>query len=338
MWDGCEGCSAMPSIDREAVDREHRDVDILMRTATKHYVRKNVWLPIARDRSQKLDRPLKYFTLTTADLFDVRLLEHAGLIERTSRGYPGVGFCELDDKTYSDIVRALRWCALSYKGTFEDMALNHSHFSDTFDFDVVNLDFTWVPFPEQESPLGGTWGAIKRLIEVQRAKNASFDLFLTFRGSRQGTDEESLRSVAGLLAQNLQNGRGVTEFESRIGHLEPEKLLSEDYVTFLAIGLPKLLIGTAVEVGFQLSRSEVYSYPRGDNATTYEIVKFAFSLEIPDGSRPRFAAVPDVVANYDERVAEIFANPIVDVEQILGEDPSLRDCLEEDLESLRGGV
>ena len=325
----------MNGIDREAVDRQRRDVDVLMATAKKHYVRKEVWLPIARERQQQLNRPIKYFTLTTADLFDVRLLERDGLIERTQRGYPGVGFCERDDKTYSDIVRALRWCRLSYKGSFEEMVLEHLHSTDDFGFDVVNLDFTWVPFPDQQSPLSGTWGAVKRLLEVQRKKGVSFDLFLTFRGSREGTDGESIMKVAELLGQNLKAGRGAKEFAGRIGHLEPDRLLSEDYVTFLAIGLPKLLIGEAIEADFRLSRTDVYCYPRGDNGTTYEIVKFVFGLEIPASAGAAFATLPGPVAHYDAKVAEVFARPIVDVGDVVDADPDLRNSLEVDLERLK---
>ena len=164
LLDGYESYSLMRSIDRAAVDRKRRDVDVLMATATKHFMRREVWLPIAIKRQQQVGRPIRYFTLTTPDLFDVRLLERAGLIERTVRGYPGLGFCEIDDKTYSDIVRGIRWCRLAHKGSFEDMALKSVGFESEFGFDVINLDFTWVPFPEQESPLEGTWGAIRKLL------------------------------------------------------------------------------------------------------------------------------------------------------------------------------
>ena len=141
--------------------------------------------------------------------------------------------------------------------------------------------------------------------------------------------------VAELLGQNLQSGRGVNEFVGRIGHREPDRLLSEDYVTFLAVGLPKLLIGEAIQADFRLSRTDVYSYLRGENGTTYQIVKFAFGLEIPESSGTVFAALPEVVANYDAQVAEIFAKPIVDVGDIVDANPDLRSSLEEDLEGLK---
>ena len=324
----------MNAMDRLSINEKQRDVDVLMETATKHYMRREVWLPIATERQQQLSRPIRYFTLTTPALFDVKLLERAGLIERTPRGYPGVGFCEKEDKIYSDIVRGLRWCGLSHKGTFEDMVLQESKFGPEVSFDVVNLDFTWVPFPDKESPLEGTWGAIKRLLEVQRENGVSFDLFITFKGSREGTDQESIARVAELLQQNLHSGRGVRQFKERMGHLDPQRLLSEDYVTFLAVGLPKLLISDALEIGFNLSKTNVYSYPRGKKIP-YHIVKFVFGLEIPESANRRFAAVPDVVASYDTAVPTIFANPVVDVGNMVESSPELRDALQSDVENLK---
>ena len=319
---------------RLSVNEKQRDVDTLMETSTKHYMRREVWLPIATERHQLLNRAIRYFTLTTPALFDVKTLEQAGLIEKTARGYPGVGFCEKEDKIYSDIVRSLRWCGLSHKGTFEDMVLRQSKLGPGFSYDVVNLDFTWVPFPDKESPLEGTWGAIKRLLEVQRQNGVSFDLFITFKGSRQGTDQESIARVAELLQQNLQSGRGVPQFEKRIGHLDPRRLLSEDYVTFLAVGLPKLLVSDALEIGFNLSRINAYSYPRGEKSP-YHIVKFVFSLEIPENTGRQFASVPALVANYDTAVPTIFANPLVDVGYVIESSPELREALETDVANLK---
>ena len=325
----------MRSIDRAAISEKRRDVDVLMATAPKHYMRQKVWLPIASKRQQLLGRPISYFTLTTPDLFDVKLLERAGLIERTARGYPGLGFCERSDKVYSDIVRELRWCRLSHKGSFEDMALRNEAFESLFGFDVINLDFTWVPFPEQESPLEGTWGAIKKLLEVQRDKGLSCDLFMTFKGSRHRTDEDSIERIANLLDTNLSSGRGVQQFSQRVGHLDPKRLLSEDYLTFLAVGLPKLFVGEALNLGFHLSRANVYSYQRDGRKAPYHIVKFVFGLEVPGQAQQVFAAMPELVANYDTAITELFERPVVNVGDIIDADPDLSSALQEDLESLK---
>lgn len=324
----------MNAMDRLAINEKQRDVDVLMETATKHYMRREVWLPIATERRQQVIRPIRYFTLTTAALYDVKLLEQAGLIERTARGYPGVGFCEKDDKTYSDIVRSLRWCGLSHKGTFEDMVMQDPKLGTEFSYDVVNLDFTWVPFPDKESPLDGTWGAIKSLLQVQRENGASFDLFLTFRGSREGTNEEAITQVAELLENNLKDGRGVDEFEDQVGHLDPFRLLQDDYVRFLCLGLPKLLIGEALDLGFEISRSNVFKYPRDGGHGRYEIVKFAFGLEVPDPTSRRFAQPPHSVRSYDEWVPQIFNETVVDIAGVLEAAPGLQQDLEEDLASL----
>ena len=324
----------MTSIDRAALSNKRRQVDKLMATTAKHYVRKEVWLPAAKERRSRLDRPIRYFTLTTSDLFDVKVLEREQLIEKTTRGYPGLGFCERQDKAHSDIVRNLRWCSLAHKGSFEQMVLQNDEFADHFAFDVVNLDFTFVPFPDKESPLAGTWGAIRRVLEVQRCKNTSFDLFLTFRGSRYGTDDASIGRLVELLDENLESGKGVEQFESRMGHREPERLLSEDYLEFISVALPKLFVGDALDVGFHMSRMDVYSYSRVTPARTYHIIKFVFGLEIPKTRERDFADRPGMVVQYDSAILRIFETGIVNVDHVLLADHSLKVSLEEDLATL----
>ena len=324
----------MSSFDRLAASQKESDVDALMKTAPKHYVRRDIWLPRIAARQQQLQRPIKYFTLTTAELLDVKLLERAGLIEKTERGYPGIGFCEMRDKIYADIIRNLRWCTLSHKGTFEEMTKQPATFDERFEFDVVNLDFIMVPFQDQEAPLESTWGAIRKVLEVQYQKHMSFDLFLTFRGSREGTNDEAVQQVAKLIDDNLQSGRGVKQFEERIGHTDPMRLLDEDYVTFLCMGLPKLLIGDAIDLGFEISRTEVFSYPRQHEDGEYRIVKFVLSLEVPSGSKRRFAAPPSVVTDYETAVVRVFQERALDVEELLDDNPRLKQGLEKDLLSL----
>ena len=324
----------MQEFDRVEVAAKRREIDLLMATAPKHYVRQHVWLPIAVERRERVGRPIRYFTLTTSDLFDVRVLERNGVIERTARGYPGVGFCESNDKEYDEISRRLQRCSWSYKGYFEKMVSEHPNFETEFAFDVVNLDFILVPFPGEESPLAGTWGAIQRLLQVQWTKRTGFDLFITFRGSRGGTNEDAITLVADLLRQNLQSGRGAKEFEDRVGHLDPFKLLDDDYVTFLCMGLPKLLIGDALDLGFVISRVNVFKYPREGEHGVYEIVKFTFGLEVPEPPPRVFAQPPHSVRNYDEWVPQIFSEGTVDVGEILERDPNLRAGLAEDIQSI----
>lgn len=324
----------MEEFDRKEIATKRGNVDLLMATATKHYVRKHVWLPIAIKRSQRLKGPIRYFTLTTSDLLDVKILERTNIIEKTERGYPGVGFCEFDDLAFDEISRKLQKCSWSYKGLFEDMVSDHQLFDKEFVFDVVNLDFILVPFPDRESPLKGTWGAIRKLLEVQWERRVGFDLFLTFRGSPEGTNEKALQDVAELLKKNLENGRGVEEFHTRVGHNDPFKLLEDDYVTFLCVGLPKLLVGDALNTGFHISRADAFIYERSSDDDRYYIVKFAFGLEIPNLTELGFAEPPSLVSNYEEWVPQVFDQEVVNVSEILHSDLVLQESLEADLQRL----
>lgn len=324
----------MDAFDRGEAALKRRDVDLLMATATKHYVRQHVWLPIAFERSQQLNRPIKYFTLTTSDLYDIKVLERKNIIEKTGRGYPGVGFCESNDREFDEISRKLQRCSWSYKGYFEEMVSDHPHFDQEFVFDVINLDFILVPFPGRESPLEGTWGAIRKLLQVQWEKEVGFDLFLTFRGSPEGTNKEALLDVAKLLKKNLESGRGVEEFRSRVGHDDPVKLLESDYVTFLCVGLPKLLVGDALDIGFRISRADAYIYERNADDEPYCIVKFAFGLEIPNSNTLGFAETPLLVSNYETWVPHVFKKAVVNVSELLQSDLGLQKSLEADLECI----
>ena len=85
----------MRIFDRLELDAKRRNVDPLMATTTKHYVRQRVWLPVAKERQEKVNRPISYFTLTTADLLDVKILERAGILSKTERGIPWCGFLRI---------------------------------------------------------------------------------------------------------------------------------------------------------------------------------------------------------------------------------------------------
>lgn len=325
----------MGPIDRKALDLKRRGIDPLMATAPKHWVRCHVWLAIAKRRYQMCNRPIRYFTLTTADLFDVKVLQREGLLERTSRGYPGLGFCEMDDKTHDDIIRKLRWCDWSYKGLFEEMVFTYPRFEGDFSFDVVNLDFITVPFPEHEAPIEGTWGAIEKMIDVQWNHGVSFDLFLTFRGRKDETDTDALQKVADLVKYNLNAGRGKTEFEAKIGHSDVDRLLEENYKEFLSTGIPKLLINRALSDGYVLTYFEAYCYLRQGDGKPYHIVKFVFSFEIPRSTGLLFGQPPPLVSNYDQAIPMIFSKETIDVSKYLSDKSGLVSELEKDLVLLR---
>ena len=119
-----------------------------------------------------------------------------------------------------------------------------------------------------------------------------------------------------------------------MGHRDPFQLLEDDYVTFLCVGLPKLLVGDALSLGFHMSRADVYVYERQGDDAPYHIVKFAFGLEIPSLATSSFAQPPMLVSNYDAWVAQVFEKIVVDVSGLLESNPDLQDDLQTDLDSL----
>ena len=322
----------MAAFDRAAADTKGRDIEVLMETSTKHWVRKEVWLPMARARCERVHRPIRYFTLTTQRLIDVKTLAAAGLLERTPRGFPGLGFCELLEREYAAIRRSLGWCPLSYNGTFEQMVVDYQYFDEMFDFDVINLDFISVPFPAAEAPFDGTWNALKKIIEVQGQHARSFDLFLTFRCVRNETHAGALDELVRLLASNLEVGRGSDQFEQRVGHAEPGRLLEDNYAELLSLGLPKLVVGKALESGYSMSDFRVYTYPRAGGADPYSITKFTFSFEWRTGAR-RLGDPPRLVEDYDMAVRQVFGTAAVALEARIAE-TGLGNTLEDEAREL----
>ena len=324
----------MYPIDRRAAENKRISIDQLMATAPKHWVRMYAWLPIVKNRATKAGRCIRYFTLTTGELLDVKMLIREGLLEQTARGYPGLGFCEMMDKTHDEILRKIRWCGWHYKGIFEDMVNGHPSFESGFDFDVINLDFTGVPFPSHEAPLEGTWGSIQKTIDIERTHGTSFDLFLTFRCRKDETDSTAIAQVVKLVDYNLKNGRGVNEFKARVGHQRSQRLLGENYPEFLCLGIPKLLITHALQTGYTLTHFEVCCYPREGGHGRYHIVKFIFSFDIPHTSGHIFAQPPALVSSYDEAVQMIFGKQTLNVDKVLKNDPDLITSLNSDMAQL----
>jgi len=318
-------------IKRPEIAEKRDEIDRLLRAPNMHYVRKNIWIPAVMARAKRLGGIASYFTLTTADLIDVKILAQAGILEKNERGYPGVGFCEETDAEFARIIRGLSWCGKSYKGTFEQMVFDDD-FADTFEFDSVNLDFVLAPFPGVEAPLASTWEAVRHLLKVQRDHGKDFDLLVTFKCKPADSDEEALDRIADLLKSNLDQHRGEAEFQAAVGHLDPKLLLDQDYVKFLSLGIPKLIIADALELGYFASPVEIYRFAPETNDG--DIVKFLFDFEIPDSSSRPVGQDPASFQDYDMAVPALFTVGIGDIDEILASSANLTEEIELDVAQL----
>jgi hypothetical protein len=296
----------------------------LWRTPEKQYVRKFGWLPVAQARNQMLARPLRYFTLPGEEALDILFFHGQGLLQKTNRGFPDIGICEVDSDILAEAMQKLKFVGRQRCGKFEDVA-KESDFLEWFNYDVVNLDFTSVPFPDGESPFEGTWGAIEKVVESQARHRQPFDLFLTFRGDISGTNQAALQELLENLRKNLDNRSRRDALQRRIGHLDINRLLQQNYPEFLLVALPKLVVGLAVNNNFACPTTTSYYYARtGDEGTTYKIIKFVFSVDLPAQGKKSLSHHPQLVETYEEGVLHSFASVPIDVDSELNTKPDLR--------------
>lgn len=272
---------------RESKQREHeRDYT----DPVKHFVRKQVWVPVGQARLQTLrherrGESLKYFTLCAKKAIDVHLFGMENLVEFDGRGYPGVVFCECFPDQYSLITASLRRTR-GFLAYFEDLVLERESpesqdFYSELPFDVYNLDFTGVCFPKAEPPFSKTLDAIVALIEVLASPpyREGFDIFLTFRAKRSEENEKAISQLKGNVRENRTqhdwyNDAFVQMHGDNIGPL------LQTYHEFLLRTLPKLLGKFAKEAGFRVACPHSLCYPRPDaQHPQYYIISFVLSFD-----------------------------------------------------------
>ena len=319
---------------REEQAREEWQLAPLWRKPEKHFVRVMGWLQTALGRKKRKGKPIRYFTLCGQEAIDIRLLERHGIVVKTSRGYPDVGFCEEDAGIYGAIINSLKSVGKPLFGKFEDIA-NQSNFTDWFRYDVVNLDFSCRVFRGSQDPFVGVWGAIQRVLEAQAEQDTGFDLFLTFNASRGTGDKASVSQLRNLLEQNLQDERRKQVFQRQAGTTTLSKLVNTDFTRFLLYAVPKLLSMLAIENGFSVGISDSYYYKRRPrDRPPYHIVKFIFTLERRHKRPRRVKDLPQAVADYNKVALQAIISKKINVDLELQARPKLKQGLSQHVKLL----
>lgn len=314
--------------------REEWQLVRLWRKPKKHYVRVMGWLRTARGRRKRKGGSIRYFTLCGQEAVDIRLLERYGILVKTARGYPDVGFCEEDDGVYGAIIGNLKSVGKPVLGKFEDI-VKRGDFADWFQYDVVNLDFSCRVFRGSEDPFSGPWGAIRAVLEAQAQRDAGFDLFLTFNASRGTGDEASINQLKSLLEENLRDDRRKREFERRAGITTAAGLVDTNFTQFLLYAVPKLLTSLAIDNEFSVGIGDSFYYKRRPrNRPPYYIVKFIFTLERRHKKPRRVKDLPQAVADYNRAAYQAITCRKIDVNQELRARPKLRQGLERHVKRL----
>ncbi len=275
--------------DRHRQDRKQREHRRDYLDPIKQYVRMHGWVPAAKERHRKITDSgkthLTYFTLCAGNAIDVLLFNDQDLIFYDKREFPDVVFCERSTDVYEEIGRKLGR-TFGYRASFEDLILKRET-EDSIDFylklpfDIYNLDFSGFCFPRKEPPFSSTLKSIVILIEeLEKLENPQgFDMFFTFRAQRSEENEDAIRDLRNNMRDNRNNFPRFNELiTQRYGNnLEG---LQRGYHELLLISLPKYLGRIGNELGFKVSITHRYCYPRPNLINPqYHIISFGLCFD-----------------------------------------------------------
>jgi hypothetical protein len=173
---------------------------------SKHYVRRNGWLPACRNQVLAIKRrlkkaPLRYFTFCAADAIDVFMLEREKIIQRhaiTGR-LEGVFFCERNEDDFGKIADLIGSPEQGFQGDFERIVLfeddhetlgkelyneteeaftealrkklrhkdAHARLRREFPFDIINLDVCGVMFPPRRGVIAPLLRSVIQILKWQ---------------------------------------------------------------------------------------------------------------------------------------------------------------------------
>jgi hypothetical protein len=248
----------------------------LYNTCEKWYIR-DEWLHFARRRLEANGRRfIRYLTLTCSLAYDVIFLKDNGVIETTEIGYgkDSVAFCEKDVQR-SVYIRGRLPGAKFHEGPVEGLLgagrINFSNKVDSwFPFDVINIDICGAPFSQNAQFID----AMRKLFMAQRIKNQSFTLFVTTSSIEDGDSEGNKQALRTLIRRNY----AFHNFERIYRQKYPQETI-EPYHEFLSVAIPKLIVDSGFQQGFNVECKRKFTYVGGQNLT--QMVSFIFDCDLP---------------------------------------------------------
>lgn len=265
----------------------------------KHTARYILWLPEAKALRQEENRFLKYFTLPGKWAWDIFFLEKEGIIQRDTRGFSGVRFCDNNSKSYSDAKRLLG-NTVGKKENFEKLVLEKQReFWDGFPYDIYNLDFCGTCFPDNQPPFSETFQAIEKIIEKHvEGNHFPFVIFLTMKAFDGETNPQAKEQ----LIQNIETNRANTSFAQQLATVIPDtqNFVAQSFTDFIVISVPKIICHLA-ERHCDLEVRSRAKYLRSNAAIgNFFITKFVFKF-----SRRRQSHLAVINQNYINNVLNI---------------------------------
>ena len=269
-----------------------RTVDEKMqKCCLKHEIRRALWerYAVAALGSR---RPMKYLTLYSPAMMDIKYFERQGLIRLADGKYLGVAAVTNDDEAYAAaieggvgrpqflapadlndlLVRPLKYP--KYSAPFRGM----------FPFDVMNLDYCNSLFCSgNQNEISLHVSALNKAIALQQQSGAKrFALLLTTRADPGLVAEHFLDDLADRIDSNLsRNAVFRRRYESLYTRIDGASLLAKQYDEFMPLGLVKFVGNLISSHGFELRDCEAAYLIRGQEPRERWILHTAFSVALP---------------------------------------------------------
>lgn len=320
------------------VEGRRRRAKSSYKDVTKHYVRREAWLPVFQGYSHARKGAVRYLTLCAKGAIDVRYFRQKGVLQHDPdlKAYPTLTFVESDAQDYAVIAETLGKVRLALRGALEEIVLEPTRFPRDHEalrracpYDIINLDFTGDVVPAKDAPHSATIRTIEKLVEFQRDAGATeWHLFLTFNARKAGANQEAAEDLCGILDGNL----GTESLREAYGaRLASRILMEREWSEFVRLGVAKFLVFVASGLGYAASLDGSYRYRRREGtAVEYEIVKLivAFRRVVEIGRLPN---PQKALESYSTSVGTIFRSMAVDVVAAL-KNAQRRDEIARDLE------
>ena len=167
---------------------------------TKHFVRREVWLPAALDQAnmcRDLGREPKYLTFCAAEALDVFLFLNNGILTRDSHSncVTNAFFCEKDPLDFAEITRLIGSAEQGFLGDFTDIVL----FTDDDETQGKEFNDLGVRYPRELRNRLSTKARNRRLREAVPFDVLNLDIYGTFFPPKAGVLSPMLTSIRTLL-------------------------------------------------------------------------------------------------------------------------------------------
>ena len=266
----------------------------MQRCCLKHEIRRVLWEKYARAVVGNA-RPIKYLTLYSPAMMDIKYFERQGLIRYEKQRYVGVAAVTKDEEVYAAAIAAgagrPEFLAMA---DLNDLLVRPSkrpkysrRFRSMFPFDVLNLDYCNSLFCRgNRHEISLQVLALDTVIGLQKqAKAKKFALLLTTRADPGQVAQHFLDDLAKRIDTNLnRNPDFKGRYDSLYAGINGGSLLKQQYEEFVPLGLVKFVGNLVSSHGFELMDCETASLVRDGELPERWILHTAFLVALPRAS------------------------------------------------------